>query len=283
MERGSVDPGAEHLGEGRHLGQRPGGGHLVAHDQCQPVGRRLGQQPGQLLEAAGHRRLAEPRPGRDVDVAVLVEDVHGDRDEHRPGRRRRRGQERPPQHRRQLAEVADLVLPLGGRPGQAGQVAGEDRLGQQVAPVLLAGGDDHRRAVGQGVGQVPRPAAEPGDGVEVHEARPAAGLGVAVGHGHHHVLLQAEHVVELGMVGQGVDEGQLRRPRVAEAVDDAFGPKHLEQDIPPVGRCHRPSSSWPSLHRNRGRSGQSHDGPGGTVEAASKPMVVSPALLRRIR
>ena len=271
VQRRAVDAGAERLGQGGHGRHGVAGGHLVADDQRHVVGGGLGQQPGQLVEPPGHRPAVEVGPGRDVDVAGLVEHVHGDRHEHRPGRRRGRRQERPPQHRRQLAQMAHLVLPLRRRRRQAGEVTGEDRFGQQVAPVLLAGRDHHRRTVGQGVGQVPEAAAEAGHGVEVDEAGPPAGLGVPVGHGHGHVLLEAQHVVDLGVLGQSVDEGQLGRARVAEAVDHPLGAKHLEQDIPPVRRRHSVPSSWTEDAPYPGRSGQSQDGPGGAVGSASNP------------
>jgi hypothetical protein len=218
MERRTVDAGAERLGQGDDFRQRPAARHLVADDQRQSVGRSLGQQPGQLSEPAGHRGAVDRRPGRDLELARLVEHVHRDRHEHRSGGRRGRGQEGPTEDGRQLAEVADLVLPLR-RPGrQPGEVTGQDRLGQEVATVLLAGGHHHRRVVGPSVGEIAEPTAEAGHRMEVHEARPATGLGVPIGHGHGDVLLEAEHVVQLGVLGQRVHERQLGRARVPEAV-----------------------------------------------------------------
>ena len=81
--------------------------------------------------------------------------------------------ERPAHDRAELVEGADLVRPLRHRAGQADEVAGEQRIVVAVAPVLLAGGDHERRAVGLGVGEVADGVAEPGRGVQVEEGGPA--------------------------------------------------------------------------------------------------------------
>ena len=54
-------------------------------------------------------------------------------------------------------------------PGDADQVARQQRVVDDVVVVLLAGGDHQRRPVGLGVGEVADGVAEPGGGVQVEE------------------------------------------------------------------------------------------------------------------
>ena len=73
----------------------------------------------------------------------------------------------------------------------------EQRLGQAVALLLLPGGQDHRRARELGIEQRAHGVAEPRRHVHVAGDELAAGARVAVGHGHHDRLLQAQHVAEV--------------------------------------------------------------------------------------
>ena len=63
-------------------------------------------------------------------------------------------------------------------------------LGEAVALLLLAGGQDHRRAGELGIEQRAHGVAEPGRHMHVAGDELAAGARVAVGHRHHQRLLQ---------------------------------------------------------------------------------------------
>jgi hypothetical protein len=205
---------------------------------------RLAQQVGQLLELAGHAVDDDGRPQRSAHFRHRprpFEQVHPQRDEHRTDWRLRRVDECPSQHRPELAERSDLVAPLHRRRRELDERTGEERVGGEVALVLLTRSDDEGCTVRPRVGEVAHGVAEPGGGVEVDECGPARRLRVAVGHADDRRLLQRKYVVDVVDPGQRVDEGELGRPWVAEDVTHALGPQHLEQDIAPrhlVG--HRP-------------------------------------------
>ena len=207
-------PGAERLGQRDDARRRPPTRpprRRATMATCPTAGPR--EEVGELVEAARHamprsmvdgaRRARRPPPGRGGPSAAT----------RTPGLPARCGGvvERPPHDRAQLAGSADLVGPLHGPAGQLHERARQQRVGDDVPVVLLAGGHDERRAVGTRVGEVADGVAEPGRGVEVEEGRTTRGLGVAVGHRRPTVAsCRREHVVEVVGVGQGVDERAAR-------------------------------------------------------------------------
>ena len=82
--------------------------HRVAGDDDRALGLRqqIGGGVDRIEIAADARRDA----GRlqQIDVAVVLQDVAGQRQEHRPGRRRQRGLRRAMHQRRQVLEALDL-------------------------------------------------------------------------------------------------------------------------------------------------------------------------------
>ena len=194
---------AEHLGEGDDGRDGVGPRRLVADDDGHPADARLDQQVGQLVEAATDGAAFQARRRRHVRLALLGERRHAQRHEHRTGRRAGRIMEGPPHDDAELVDRADLVGPLRDRFRQADQVTREDGVVGEVPLVLLAGGDDDRRPVGPGVGQVADGVAETGRGVHVDEGGPAGGLGVAVGHADHRRLLQRQHELQVGRARSG--------------------------------------------------------------------------------
>ena len=152
---------------------------------------------------------------------------------------------------RDLVRRRDLHRPLAGGTRDGDEIALQQRVGDRVPGVLLAGRHDEWRAGGVGVEQVAHPVAEPAGGVQVHEAGLAGGLRVAVGHRHDAGLLQAEHVVEPRAVGQGIDQRQFRGARITEDVLAAFTLQDVEQDVGTSAHEHRFGSSsgaaWPPV------------------------------------
>ena len=165
------------------MASRPTGGSTRTRRR----GRRGRRRPTRrsIARRRRHRRCRPPRRG-----------AHRQADEHRTGGRRGGVVERPAHDRADLSDACGPRGPTSTAPGQPDQVARQQRVGLDVAVVLLPGGHHQRRAVGLGVGEVPDGVADARRGVEVEERRPPGGLGVAVGHGDGGGLLQGEDVVE---------------------------------------------------------------------------------------
>ena len=117
--------------------------------------------------------------------ASAVEDVARQRDEHRAGRRRHRHLGGAAHDARQVLQPRHLDRPFHQRLGDRHQRVVEQRLGEAVALLLLAGGQDHRRARELGIEQRAHGVAEARRHVHVAGDELAAGARVAVRHGHH--------------------------------------------------------------------------------------------------
>ena len=98
----------------------------------------------------------------------------------------------------------------------------EQRLEQAVALLLLAGGEDHRRAGELRVVERAHGVAEARRDVHVRRGEPARGARVAVGHADHDRLLQPEHELELREVGDDLHDRQLGGAGIAEQMRDAL-------------------------------------------------------------
>ena len=125
------------------------------------------------------------------------------------------------------------MRPLHERAREPDEVAREKRLCDEVPSILLARGDDHRRARGACVRQVAEPVREPGDGVQIHEARAPGQPAVRVRHPHRGRLLEREHVLRLVAAHESVHERQLGRAGIPEHVPDALVGERFEQDLRP--------------------------------------------------
>ena len=217
-----VDRRTQRLGERGGRLQRIALHDLVAGDDDRPLG--LQHALGERIEHGIARARARIDPGRgaEVDAGLGIEDVARQRDEHRP-RRRRHGDLGGAAHdARQILQPRHLHGPLHQRLRHRHQRVIQQRLGEPVALLLLAGGEDHRRAGELGVEQRAHGIAEPRRHVHVAGDQLAAGAREAVGHRHHQRLLQAQHVGEVGVLGQRMHDRQLGGARVAEQVRDAL-------------------------------------------------------------
>ena len=92
--------------------------------------------------AAQPRRDARRR--HQLDLGLGLEDVAGQRQEHRAGRRRQRGLGGAMHHPRQVGEAMHLGRPFHQRPRDRRQVGPQDRLGDVEVLIVLAGGDEDR-------------------------------------------------------------------------------------------------------------------------------------------
>jgi len=123
-----------------------------------------------------------------------------------------------------------LAAPLHIGLGQLGGLVGvQEGVELQQRAGLLAGRDDHGRAVLEGREDIGHGVAHAGGRVQVHEAGIARGLGIAVCHAHDHGFLQAEDVREvLGIVAK---QGQLGGARVAEDARHAQLAQHVDDGV----------------------------------------------------
>ena len=94
----------------------------------------------------------------------------------------------------------------------------EQRLGEAVALLLLAGGEDDRRTRELGVVERPERVAEAGRDVDVGGSELAGRARKTVGHGDDKALLHRHDVVEIGVLGERVHDRQFGRTGVAEQV-----------------------------------------------------------------
>ncbi len=144
VQRGAEHWGSECFGERNELAHGARCGHLISGDDGQRADRDFGEQLGQRIEARGHGATVELRTRRHGEVAFRVEHRHRQGDEHRSRGRGSGVVERAAHDRAELVDRAHLVHPLRDGPRQTHEVAGQQRVGDDVAPVLLTGGHDER-------------------------------------------------------------------------------------------------------------------------------------------
>ena len=112
---------------------------------------------------------------------------------------------------RHVLRAHGLVDPDGVLAREAVQLAREERLGGEVAPVLLADDDDERRAVDARGGERADGVAEPGGRVQDRERGLAAPDRPAGRHADDRALVQREHEAEVvRQIGQQLDLGRAR-------------------------------------------------------------------------
>ena len=118
-----------------------------------------------------------------------------------------------------------LATPFHIGLGQLGGIARvQKRVELQQRASLLAGRDDHGRAVLEGREDIGHGVTDTGGGVQIHKAGIACGLGIAIGHAHDHGFLQAQLIGEvLGVVAK---QRQLGGARVAKDAGHAQFAQH---------------------------------------------------------
>ncbi len=182
-----------------------------------------------------HRGLvaaqARRHPGRShqVDIGVGTQDVAGERQKDRAGRRRQRRLGGAMHQSRQIDQPVHLRRPLDQRPRQGRKVAPQDRLGGDEALLVLAGGDQDGGARLLRVVEHAHGVAEAGRDVKIDHRKLAGGLGVAVGHGHDRRLLQAEQIAQLVLGREGIHQRQFGGAGIAEHDLDAFLLEQIEE------------------------------------------------------
>ena len=213
---------AERLGEAGGLLQRIALDDFIAGDDHRPL--RFQDARGQRLQ----RFVRRPDAGIDaggaaeLDAGLGIEDVAGQRDEHRPGRRRGRDLGGAAHDARQILQPRHLDRPFHQRFGHLHQRTIEHRLHQAVALLLLAGGEDHRRAGEGGVEQRAHRIAEARRDMDVAGDQPAGGAAIAVGDRDDEAFLHRHHIGQIGMILQRMHDRQLGGAGIAEQMRDAL-------------------------------------------------------------
>ena len=201
---------------------------IAGHDH-RPL--RLCEHPGGERErdAITAQTGPDPRRRHQVDVALGLENVAGQRQEYRPGRRRQRRLGGAVDEARQVGKPGDLGGPFDEGPYQRRQVRRENRLGGEIVGVLLAGREQHRRAGLLCIVEHAHGIAEARRDVKVKHRKLAGGLGVAVRHGHQGGLLKAEHVTNIVFDRESVHQRKFGGARVAEHDLDALLLEQLKE------------------------------------------------------
>ena len=215
----------------------PGPERLLPHQGVPPVRQRLERCPGvgvvgsgadhehrvrRCVDETGHcRQRLVPRVragehsfGRDQGQVVgrCTPVVH--RDHHQGGAATAAGPvPRPRDRGRHVAGAYRLLDRHRVVAGQAGQPAREERLGREVATVLLADHDDEGGAGDPRGRQRPDRVAQAGGGVQHDQLRATGGQRRAAGQADHGALVQPEH--ERDVVGQVGEQRDLGGSRVA--------------------------------------------------------------------
>ena len=224
---------ADGLGKGRHLGKGLRVGHAVPGKDDGIVGRA--DQFGGACHRASIAAQRRPDAGGGADIQILwrdgVQDVAGNGEEHRAGGRGERHLGGAAHGARQLGDAGHLERPFAQRPRHGGQIVPQQRLGQPDRHVLLAGCHQHRRAGLRGVVEHAHGVPQPGRGVQVAHGEPAGGLGPAIGHAHHHHLVEAQHIAQALFHHEGIEQRQFGGAGVAEDDLDAFRMEDVEEEM----------------------------------------------------
>ena len=227
-----VHGGAQHLGEPRRLVEGVARRHLVpAHDDRALGAKEPLGEPGEGLVPRPAGRV-HAGGGAEVEGRRPIEDVAGEGDEDRPGRRGERDLGRPPHDAGQVLEPVHLDRPLDERLRDGDEWVVEEGLGEAVPDLLLPRRHQHRRPPELRVVERAHRVPEPRRDVHVAGREPAARPRVAVRHRDHDPLLEAEHVAHVRLVRQGVHDGKLGGARVAEQAIDPLVTQQRQEGGP---------------------------------------------------
>ena len=161
-----------------------------------------------------------------LDIRLVVERVGGEGDIDGAHRRRLCLIERAAHDARHLLRMRNLRAPLAELSDHFNKVSAPFR---ELADVLVRGCQHERRAALGGVGEQAYAVGKPRFDVQVHERGRVAIARVSVRHAHRRALLRGEHVANIRVVLQLIENRPLAGARIAEYVLDALGAQHLHQ------------------------------------------------------
>ncbi len=194
--------------------------------------------------------------------------IGGNRHQHRPARLLHGDVVGARNGQRHVLGTGRLYAPFDIGLGQLGGLAREQEgVKRQDGACLLPGGNHHGRAVLVGREDVAHGVAHPRGRMQVDKGSVARGLGIAVGHAHHHRFLQTQDVAEVrreieeqrqlggaGIAKDGVDlEGaqQIQHGLTHAGTGSGVGACGLGEGVG-MGHLRVPGGSWswgePSAH-----------------------------------
>ena len=165
-------------------------------------------------------------PRRRRDLHVL-----GDVDQDRAGTAGRRDLESLVHDRGKLGRVADQIVVLGAVPGNTDRIRFLERIGPDQARRDLAGDDDHRNRIHEGVGDAGDRVRRTGPRGDQHDARLAGGTGIAFGGMGRAGLLPHEDMANTLVMEQGVVNRQHRTAGIAEHEFDPEPRQAVDQNL----------------------------------------------------
>ena len=175
---------------------------------------------------------------------VMAPNIHGERQEHRSGRRGLTVMKCAANQNGNLVGMRHLLRPLHRRRGDADEISIEEWIRQSVPGVLLTRSDHERRSRNMRIQEVAQTVAESARGMEIKYPRSAGSLCVAVCHGNRTGLLQRQDVPDVWRIDERVDQREFGRSRVAEHVARALALEHFKKDrctAPPIPIFYRHS------------------------------------------
>ena len=171
-------------------------------------------------------------PGRQGDLGgLLLQHVDGQGHEHRSARRVLGDLERAAQERGHLVGALHLRAPLDERRRHRHEIVAEQGRAQAKARILLARGEEQGRARLARVVEHAERIAETGSHVQVHHARAPARLRIVARGADGHGLVQRQHVADLRVVRQALDDGALGGAGIAEEILDAVAHQGFHEDV----------------------------------------------------
>ena len=224
-----VDGRAEEFRKLDQFGMSAALRHRVAGHDHRTLGVRE-QRRGRIDRraiAAQARRDARGR--KKVDIAVGAQDVAGQRQEYRPGRRRHRGLGGAVHEPRQIGEAMHLGRPFDERPRDGRKVGPQNRLGGIEALLVLTGGHENGRACLLRVVEHAHGVAQAGRDVEIDHCELARRLRIAVRHRHDGRFLQAQQVAQLVLGRERIHQRQFGGAGIAEHDLDALLLQNIEE------------------------------------------------------
>jgi hypothetical protein len=168
---------------------------------------------------------------RAVIFALGELDVLGDVDQHRAGTAGGGDLEGLMDDLRQVADVFDQVVVLGARAGHADRVGFLEGVGADQVRGDLAGDDDHRDRVHQGVHDAGDGVGRAGTRGDQDDARLARAARVAFGGVGRALLVADQDVLQARLVEQRVIDRQDRAARIAEQHLDALVHEAANHDL----------------------------------------------------
>ena len=226
---GAPDVGADQLGDVGQLGLGVRRGDTVAHDDHWTL---RGAEHGRHARHFVRLRANSSHDSTAREYLLLVrrvEDVRRQTHEDRSGRRSGGHLDGASYHPEHGLRIDDAGGPLGDRPRHGDEIGCHLGVHGVVLDAGLAGDHDERRPAAFGLVQVADGITHARAGVNLNERRLPGSARVAVRYQNGDRLLQRQHVLQLGVVGESIQKALLDRARIPEHMREPVGDELLDQ------------------------------------------------------